>query len=59
MIGSYGPKLEVHEFESPPDEAPKGIVLRGRYLVISRVSDDDKNIHLMWEWNLDIKKSWD
>lgn len=59
MIGSYGPKLEVYEFKSPPDEALKGMLLRGRYLIISRVFDDDKNIHLMWEWNLDIKKSWD
>lgn len=59
MVGSYGPKLEVHEYESPADEAPKGMLSRGRYLIISRVFDDDKNIHLMWEWNLDIKKSWD
>lgn len=59
MMGSYGPKPEVQEFESPPDEAPKGLMLHGRYLITSRVIDDDKVIHLKWEWNLDIKKNWD
>ncbi|TWW69591.1 rho GDP-dissociation inhibitor 2-like [Takifugu flavidus] len=59
MIGSYGPKLEVQEFESPTDEAPKGLMSLGRYLIRSRVIDDDKNVHLQWEWNLDVKKSWD
>lgn len=59
MIGSYGPKLEVQEFESPTDEVPKGLMSLGRYLIRSRVIDDDKNVHLQWEWNLDVKKSWD
>lgn len=59
MIGSYGPKLEVQEFESPTDELPKGLMSLGRYLIRSRVIDDDKNVHLQWEWNLDVKKSWD
>ncbi|CAF89721.1 unnamed protein product, partial [Tetraodon nigroviridis] len=58
MVGSYGPKPEVQEFESPPDEAPKGMLSRGRYLITSRVIDDDKITHLAWEWNLDVKKSW-
>lgn len=59
MVGSYGPKPEVQEFESPPDYAPRGIPSRGRYLVVSRVLDDDRNEHLKWEWNLDVKKSWE
>lgn len=59
MIGSYGPKLEVHEFLLPPDEAPCGIMSCVSYLIKSKVIDDDKNVHLSWEWNLDIKTSWD
>lgn len=59
MIGSYGPKLETHEFLMLPDEAPSGIMSCGSYLIKSKVVDDDKNVHLSWEWNLDIKTSWD
>lgn len=59
MVGSYGPKAEEHEFVSPVDEAPKGMMLRGHYVVHSRFIDDDKNVYLEWEWTLDIKKDWD
>lgn len=59
MVGSYGPRAEEHEFLSPCDEAPKGMMSRGHYQIKSRFIDDDKNIYLAWEWNLDIKKDWD
>ncbi|XP_022612637.1 rho GDP-dissociation inhibitor 1-like [Seriola dumerili] len=58
MVGSYGPRAEEHEFVSPSDEAPKGMMSRGHYQIKSRFIDDDKNIYLAWEWNLDIKKDW-
>lgn len=58
MVGSYGPRAEEHEFLSPVDEAPKGVLTRGHYLIKSCFIDDDKNIYLAWEWNLDIKKDW-
>ncbi|XP_040010474.1 rho GDP-dissociation inhibitor 3 [Xiphias gladius] len=58
MVGSYGPRVEEHEFLSPGDEAPKGMMSRGHYQIKSRFIDDDKNIYLAWEWNLDIKKDW-
>lgn len=58
MVGSYGPRAEEHEFLSPCDEAPKGMMSRGHYQIKSRFIDDDKNIYLAWEWNLDIKKDW-
>ena len=29
MVGSYGPKLEMHEYTTPFDEMPKGMVYRG------------------------------
>ncbi|XP_018528412.1 rho GDP-dissociation inhibitor 3 [Lates calcarifer] len=59
MVGSYGPRAEDHEFLSPVDEAPKGMMSRGHYQVKSHFIDDDKNIYLAWEWNFDIKKDWD
>lgn len=58
MVGSYGPKAEEHEFVSPADEAPKGMVSRGFYGIRSRFIDDDKNVYLDWEWNLEVKKDW-
>ncbi|XP_074638275.1 rho GDP-dissociation inhibitor 1-like [Acropora palmata] len=59
MVGSYGPKLEAHEFLTPPEEAPKGMIARGSYTAKSRFLDDDKNCYLEWEWRFDIKKDWD
>uniref|UniRef100_A0A3Q4BCQ7 Uncharacterized protein n=1 Tax=Mola mola TaxID=94237 RepID=A0A3Q4BCQ7_MOLML len=59
MMGSYGPKAEEHVFISPASEAPKGLMACGQYVVKSHLLDDDKNIHLSWEWNLAIKKDWD
>lgn len=59
MVGSYGPKAEAHEYVTPVDEAPKGLIARGHYTAKSKFIDDDKNIHLEWEWSFDIKKDWD
>ncbi|XP_034046253.1 rho GDP-dissociation inhibitor 3 [Thalassophryne amazonica] len=58
MVGSYGPREEEHEFVTPLDEAPKGMVAQGRYQIKSRFIDDDYNTHLCWEWNIDITKDW-
>ncbi|TRY90739.1 hypothetical protein DNTS_004508 [Danionella cerebrum] len=59
MVGSYGPRLEEHEFMTPVEEAPKGLIVRGSYHIKSCFTDDDKTDHLSWEWNLQIKKDWD
>lgn len=59
MVGSYGPKSEAHEYRTPAEEAPKGMIARGHYSAKSKFIDDDKNIHLAWEWAFDIKKDWD
>merc|ERR1719223_502824 len=56
MVGSYGPKAEANIYTTPSDEAPKGMIARGRYKVKSKFIDDDKNVHLSWEWGMDIKK---
>ena len=58
MVGSYGPKVEPHTYVTPVDEAPKGMISRGSYKVKSKFVDDDKNVHLAWEWSFDIKKDW-
>uniref|UniRef100_A0A8C6TEK9 Rho GDP-dissociation inhibitor 3 n=1 Tax=Neogobius melanostomus TaxID=47308 RepID=A0A8C6TEK9_9GOBI len=59
MMGSYGPRPEEYEFISCLEEAPKGLMARGHYKIKSRFIDDDKNVHLAWEWGLDIKKDWE
>lgn len=38
--------------------APSGILTRGQYNVKSKFIDDDKTVHLEWEWALQIKKDW-
>ncbi|EDO36831.1 predicted protein [Nematostella vectensis] len=58
MVGSYGPKFEPHEYLTPIDEAPKGMMARGKYIIRSKFIDDDKNSHLEWEWAIEIKKDW-
>ncbi|XP_002731647.1 rho GDP-dissociation inhibitor 1-like [Saccoglossus kowalevskii] len=58
MVGSYGPKAELQFYQTPAEEAPKGMVARGHYTVKSKFIDDDKNDHLSWEWAFDIKKDW-
>jgi len=59
MVGSYGPKLEMHEYTTPYDEMPTGMLARGKYKVISLFTDDDGHEHLKWEWGFELKKDWD
>uniref|UniRef100_A0AAQ4S5F9 Rho GDP dissociation inhibitor (GDI) gamma n=1 Tax=Gasterosteus aculeatus aculeatus TaxID=481459 RepID=A0AAQ4S5F9_GASAC len=58
MVGSYCPKEEEHEFLCPADQVPGGVMSRGRYTVKSRLTDDDKNTFLDWEWNFELNKDW-
>lgn len=58
MVGSYGPKKESQWWLSPVDEAPKGMIYRGSYKIRSKFIDDDKVVHLEWDWEMDIKKDW-
>lgn len=58
MVGSYGPKMEVQEYLSQPEEAPSGMIGRGEYIVESLFTDDDKNEHLRWKWALKVSKEW-
>ena len=59
MVGSYGPKAEMHTWLSPVEHAPKGMLARGAYKVKSKFLDDDKNVHLEWETTMEIKKDFD
>lgn len=58
MVGSYPPKETVHSFTTPEEDIPQGTLTRGTYTVKSLFTDDDKNEHLKWEWQFEIKKEW-
>lgn len=58
MVGSYPPKLELQSYTTPFEEAPSGMMARGSYSVTSLFTDDDKNVHLKWDWMFEIKKDW-
>jgi len=59
MIGSYAPSPEPHEKKFQVEQAPSGMMARGKYEVKSRFLDDDQNVYLEWSWNFEIKKDWD
>ena len=59
VIGSYPPSSEPHKFEFPKwdyNEAPKGMMLRGKYKVSNQFIDSDKVKHLEFEYELNIVK---
>jgi len=62
MIGSFSPSTAdkpFHEKKFAWDEAPSGMLARGKYDVVSKFTDDDDNTHLLFEWSFEIKKSWE
>uniref|UniRef100_A0A1B0AWD9 Rho GDP-dissociation inhibitor 3 n=1 Tax=Glossina palpalis gambiensis TaxID=67801 RepID=A0A1B0AWD9_9MUSC len=59
MVGSYPPKKEIQCYITPSEEAPSGLMARGTYSVSSLFTDDDKHIHLKWDWTFEIKKDWE
>jgi len=58
MVGSYPPKETHHSFTTPEEDIPSGALARGTYTVHSLFTDDDKNEHLKWEWQFELKKDW-
>ena len=56
MVGSYPPKKDIQFYLTPAEEAPSGLMARGTYSVSSLFTDDDKHVHLKWEWTFEIKK---
>jgi len=62
MIGSFSPSTAdkpFHEKKFAWDDAPSGMIARGKYDVVSKFTDDDDNAHLLFEWSFEIKKSWE
>ncbi|GMT25948.1 hypothetical protein PFISCL1PPCAC_17245, partial [Pristionchus fissidentatus] len=58
MLGSYGPRQEVHYFKTPVDTAPEGMMQRGKYKIKSKLTDDDGHDYLAWNWTLEVAKDW-
>ncbi|RVD84434.1 uncharacterized protein DFL_006183 [Arthrobotrys flagrans] len=61
MLGSYGPNNQKIPFYSktlPIEVAPDGLLSRGTYNARSRFTDDDKKVHLEFDWVIEIKKDW-
>lgn len=58
MVGSYPPKAEIQSYITPFEEAPSGMLARGEYSISSTFCDDDKNVHLKWDWVLKVEKDW-
>lgn len=58
MFGSFAPKREIYEYTSPVEEAPSGMLQRGKYNVTSIVKDDDNHVYAKWSWILEITKEW-
>ena len=59
VIGSYPPSSEPHTFVFPKwdySEAPKGMMMRGKYRVSNQFVDSDKVKHLEFEYELNIVK---
>jgi len=61
MIGSFPPQKTPHEVVIPRrdwEEAPKGMLARGKYKANSKFIDDDGTVHLEYEYAFAIKKDW-
>lgn len=58
MVGSYPPREPEYDYLTTMEEAPKGLLACGNYVIKSKFTDDDKHDHLSWEWNLNIRKGW-
>ncbi|KAK3352716.1 immunoglobulin E-set [Lasiosphaeria hispida] len=61
MIGSFAPNTDknpVYEKKFAEEEAPSGMLARGHYNASSSFVDDDKKVHLHFDWSFDIAKDW-
>lgn len=59
--GSYSPNTEkkpVYEKAFQTEEAPSGMLVRGKYNAASSFVDDDNVTHLTFNWTFEIKKEW-
>jgi len=61
MIGSFAPQSAPFTSTFPRngwEEAPSGMIARGTYKAKSQFIDDDKQVHLEFEYQFEIKKDW-
>lgn len=61
MIGSYPPNTTdkpLHITKFAAEEAPSGMLARGKYEAVSKFIDDDDVTHLKFEWSFHITKDW-
>ncbi|KKY18678.1 putative rho-gdp dissociation inhibitor [Phaeomoniella chlamydospora] len=61
MIGSFAPNTTGSPTWSKKfaaEEAPSGMIARGKYDAVSRFVDDDMHDHLKFEWTFEIAKDW-
>jgi len=61
MLGSYAPntdKAAQYEKRFAEEDAPSGMMARGHYTAASTFVDDDKHVHLAFDWSFDIAKDW-
>jgi Rho GDP-dissociation inhibitor len=56
MIGSFAAGSKVLAFTFPEEVVPAGFVARGNYRAKCKFSDDDRNVHLEFEYGFSIKK---
>lgn len=62
MIGSYPPASVPHVFEFPRNyynDAPKGMMFRGKYHAKNQFVDSDGVNHLEFEYDINITKNWE
>merc|ERR1712000_703704 len=62
MIGSYPPASVPHVFEFSRNyyqEAPKGMMFRGKYRARNQFIDSDGVKHLEYEYDINITKNWE
>lgn len=61
VLGSYAPQSQPHVFEFPRrgfNEAPTGMMARGKYTCEDRFVDSDGVLHLEYSYPLTIAKGW-
>ena len=53
MLGSYAPG-KTNEKKFPLEEAPSGLLFRGKYDVRSKFTDDDGHSFLDFNWTIEV-----
>jgi hypothetical protein len=57
-IPKFGKEAVILTTTVATEEAPSGMLVRGKYNAVSSFIDDDNIVHLKFDWTLEIKKEW-